>query len=133
METRSSLQRVDEAEHLLQELWERDERYITKTIAHDGATRTVLFALRQGERILLERTLGDLALRVVAGHIELHEGDVWDQLPYLIRHTEGACSFFALYDHSIDLPIGTLLLLDPALPHDLEALDDSAFVLDIRA
>jgi hypothetical protein len=132
VETCSSLQRVDEAEHLLHELWERDERYITKTIARDDSTRMVMFALRQGTRILLERTLGDLALRVVAGHIELHEGDVWDQLPYLIRHTEGACSFFALYDHSIDLPIGTLLLLDPELPHDLEALDDSAFVLDIR-
>ncbi|MDX2087722.1 MAG: hypothetical protein SFX73_07725 [Kofleriaceae bacterium] len=133
MEPRISLQRVDEAEHLLHELWGCDERYISKTIAHEDASRTVLFALRRGSRILLERTLGDLALRVVVGHIELHEGDVWDQLPYFVRHTEGACSFFSLYDHSIDLPIGALLLLDPESPHDLEALDDSAFVLDIRA
>ena len=48
-----------------------------------------------------------------------------------IRHTEGACSFFALFDHTIDLPVGSVLALDAA-PHDIEALDDSAFVLDVR-
>jgi hypothetical protein len=132
VETLSTLQRLDEAERLLHELSERDERYLTKTLDGEGTARTVLCALRQGSRIFLERTLGDLALRVIAGHLELHAGDVWDQLPYLIRHTEGGCSFFKLYDHSIDLPVGALLILPPELPNDVEALDDSAFVLDIR-
>jgi hypothetical protein len=128
-----TLQRLDEAEQLLHELAARDERLLTRTLGRAGAMRTDLFALRQGSRIILERALGDLAIRVVAGHLELHAGDVWDQLPYFIRHTEGACSFFSLYDHSIDLPVGALLILGGELPRDVEALDDSAFVLELRA
>lgn len=133
MEPLRTLQRLGEAEQLLRELTARDEHLLTRTLARAGAMRTDLFALRQGSRILLERALGDLAIRVVAGHLELHAGDLWDQLPFVIRHTEGACSFFSLYDHSIDLPVGALLILGGELPHDVEALDDSAFVLELRA
>ncbi len=101
-----------------------------KPLAGNGGLRSMLFALRSGCRIRAERAR-NASLRVLTGHIELHVGDDWDMLPFLIRHTEGACSFFALYDHTIDLPHGSLLVLDPAFPHDVEALDDSAFILEV--
>jgi hypothetical protein len=101
-----------------------------KTLAIRPDVSTMLFALKHGCRIRVDPASGGVLLRVVAGHVELHVGDVWDELPYLIRHTEGACSFFSLYDHNIDLPAGSMVVVEPALPHDIEALDDSAFLLD---
>lgn len=97
---------------------------------HDEVSM-LLFAMKAGCRIGIDPARGGVDIRVVDGHLELHVGDAWDQLSYVIRHTEGACSFFALFDHTIDLPAGSMLLLD-ALPHDIEALDDSAFILDLR-
>lgn len=110
----------------------RHDGWSTKTLATHDDVSTVLFAMKTGCRVGVDPARAGVQIRVVGGHIELHVGDAWDQLPYPIRHTEGACSFFALYDHTIDLPVGSVLVLDAA-PHDIEALDDSAFILDIRS
>ena len=118
-----------EIDALRQEAAWRDDGYCARTLVSDADLRTVLFAMKGGSWIPARLERGGVSLRVLAGHLEVHVGDAWDMLPYLIRHTEGACSFFSLYDHTIDLPVGSLLPLDPELPHDVEALDDSAFIL----
>jgi hypothetical protein len=110
----------------------RHDRWSAKTFASHNDFSITLFAMKAGCRIGLDPTRGGVQISVVDGHLELHIGDAWDQLSYPIRHTEGACSFFALFDHTIDLPVGSLLALD-GIPHDIEALDDSAFVLDVRS
>jgi hypothetical protein len=110
----------------------RHNGWSAKTLASRDDVSTVLFAMKSGCRIGVDPAGDTVQIRVVGGHIELHVGDAWDQLPYPIRHIEGACSFFALFDHTIDLPVGSVLELDAATPHDIEALDDSAFILDIR-
>ncbi len=110
----------------------RPDRWSAKTFARHDDFSLTLFAMKAGCRIGLDPASGGVQINVVDGHLELHIGDAWDQLSYPIRHTEGACSFFALFDHTIDLPVGSVLALD-GIPHDIEALDDSAFVLDVRS
>jgi hypothetical protein len=110
----------------------RHNGWSAKILASHEDVSTVLFAMEAGCRIGVEPAKGGAQIRVVTGHIELHVGDAWDQLPYPIRHIEGACSFFALFDHTIDLPVGSVLELDATSSHDIEALDDSAFIRDIR-
>jgi len=117
-----------EIDALRQEAAWRDFGYSARTLVDDPDQRTVLFAMTSGTRIQTDRASG-ASIRVLAGHLELHVGDDWDMLPFLIRHTEGACSFFSLYEHTIDLPVGSLFALDPRLTHDVEALEDSAFIL----
>ena len=74
--------------------------------------------------------------RVLAGHLDLHVGkhcgDEWDLLPFWVRHTEGACSFYALDDDTIDLSVGSFVVLEPDLVQDIEAIADSAFVVTKR-
>lgn len=109
----------------------RRDGWSTKSLVCEDDVSIVLFAMKSGCRISVEPA-GGVHIRVVDGHVELHAGDAWDQLSFEIRHTEGACSFFALFDHTIDLPAGSVIELDD-LPHDIEALDDSAFILDVRS
>ena len=47
-------------------------------------------------------------MQAIAGHIRMH-----------------------VHDKVFDLPAGHLLALERALPHDVEALEDSAFLLTI--
>jgi hypothetical protein len=130
--TRDAHALATEIESLRQDVELRHAGFSAKTIADDAEIRTMLCVMRSGHRIRANRH-GTAWLRVLAGHLELHLGDVYDMLPYEVRHTEGACSFFALYDHSIDLSVGSLLVLDPGVPRDVEALDDSAFLLDVES
>lgn len=110
----------------------RADGWSAKALASHDDVSTMLFAMKAGCRIGVDPARGGVDIRVIDGHLELHVGDAWDQLSYPIRHTEGACSFFALYEHTIDLPVGSVLVLD-ATPHDVEALDDSAFLLEVRS
>lgn len=126
------LELAQEIRALYDDAASRHDGWSAKTLAtHDDVSLT-LFAMKAGCRIGVDSAGGGVHIRVIDGHLELHVGDVWDQLPYPIRHTEGACSFFALFDHTIDLPVGSVIALDAA-PHDIEALDDSAFILDVRS
>jgi hypothetical protein len=128
---------VDELDALRRELIRHAEGYCTKTLIRDLDLSRELFAIKGGVRMREGRARSGASIQVLTGHLALHVGnhcgDDWDMLPYYIRNTEGACSFFALDDDMIDLPIGTVLVLDPTLPPDLEALDDSAFLLDVTS
>ena len=127
---------VQEIDALRREAALRDTGYCAKTVVRGMNVRTVLFAMRGGTRMREDRARGGVLIRVLAGHLELHVGktcgDEWDMLPYVIRHTEGACGFFSLDDDTIALPVGSLLALDPSSPNDVEAVEDSAFILDVR-
>jgi quercetin dioxygenase-like cupin family protein len=79
-----------------------------KTLVKHDTLRIVLTALRAGARIPEHRTEGRISIQLLRGHM-------------LVR-AEG---------RTFDLAVGSLLALDQGLPHDVEALDDSAFLLTI--
>jgi len=70
--------------------------------------RIVLEVMRQGARMERRRaeTEGCMALQVLSGRIRLEVGD----------------------DH-LDLAAGRLVALDRTVPHDIEALEESAFLI----
>ena len=54
------------------------------------------------------KTTGRISVQVLSGHVQVH-----------------------VEDKVFDLPAGHLLALDRALPHDVKAMEDSAFLLTI--
>lgn len=79
-----------------------------KTLVKFDDLRIVLMALRAGARVPEHRSRGRISIQTVVGHI--------------VVRAEG---------RTFDLGIGALLALDQGLPHDVEALEDSAFLLTI--
>lgn len=68
----------------------------------------VLIALKTHARLPGHQTDGRISIQTVAGHV-------------LVR-AQG---------RTFDLPTGRLLALDQGVPHDVEALDESTFLLTI--
>jgi quercetin dioxygenase-like cupin family protein len=87
---------------------EWDSGQNAKTLVKYDDFRVVLTALKARSRLPLHQTKGRVSIQTVAGHI-------------LVR-AEG---------RTFDLPTGTLLALDQNLPHDVEALEESAFLITI--
>jgi quercetin dioxygenase-like cupin family protein len=80
----------------------------SKTIVKHADFRIVLIVL-QSKAILHEhKAAGSISVQVVKGHIQMH-----------------------VKDEIFDLPAGHLLALNHAIPHDVQALEDSAFLLTI--
>ncbi len=79
-----------------------------KTLVKYDDFRVVLTALKARARLPGHQTEGRISIQTVAGHIQVR--------------AEG---------RTFDLPTGRLLALDQGLPHDVEALEDSAFLLTI--
>jgi quercetin dioxygenase-like cupin family protein len=79
-----------------------------KTLVKYEDFRVVLTALKARARLPGHQTRGRISIQTVAGRI-------------LVR-AEG---------RTFDLPTGTLLALDRDLPHDVEALEESAFLITI--
>jgi quercetin dioxygenase-like cupin family protein len=79
-----------------------------KTLVKYDDLRIVLTALRGGRRIPAHKTEGRISIHAVAGRLRVH-----------------------VRDRVFDLPAGRLLALEQAVPHDVEALEDSAFLLTI--
>ena len=79
-----------------------------KTLVKYEDFRVVLTALKARARLPGHQTRARISIQTVAGHI-------------LVR-AEG---------RTFDLPTGTLLALDRDLPHDVEALEESAFLITI--
>lgn len=80
----------------------------SRTLVKFDDLRIVLMALRARARVPGHQTKGRISIQTVVGHI-------------LVR-AEG---------RTFDLRSGALLALDQGLPHDVEALEDSAFLLTI--
>jgi len=79
-----------------------------KTLIKYDDFRVVLTVLKAGMRIPGHQTEGRISIHTVAGHIQVR--------------AQG---------RTFDLSAGSLLALDRGLPHDVEALEDSALLLTI--
>lgn len=79
-----------------------------KTLVKFPDFRVVLIVMRGRTRIPGHHADGRICVHAVTGRIRLH-----------------------LPDGTFDLPAGQMLALDRAVPHDVEAVEDSAFLLTI--
>jgi quercetin dioxygenase-like cupin family protein len=80
----------------------------SKTLVKQPDLRVVLTALRRGARIAEHTTAARLCVQVLAGHLRMRA----DGRTFNLRH-------------------GHLLALDWGQPREIEALDDSAFLLTL--
>lgn len=79
-----------------------------KTLVKNPHLRIVLIVLKKGVRMTQHKAAGPISIQTIAGRIKL-----------------------SLPEQDVELPAGHLLVLERALPHDVEALRDSAFLLSI--
>lgn len=79
-----------------------------KTLVKYDDFRVVLTALKAHARLPEHRAPGRISVQTVSGHIQVR--------------AQG---------RTFELPPGTLLTLDQDIPHDVQALEDSAFLLTI--
>jgi quercetin dioxygenase-like cupin family protein len=79
-----------------------------RTLVKYDDLRVVLTALKARARLPGHQTEGRISIQIVVGHIQVR--------------AEG---------RTFDLPAGSLLALDQGIPHDVEALEESAFLLTI--
>jgi quercetin dioxygenase-like cupin family protein len=97
-----------EMEHLRQEeLWQH-MGHNARTLVKHPDFRIVLTVLKAGTRLQGHQAAGSISVQALSGHLRLH-------LPEL----------------TVELLAGHLLALGRALPHDVEAVEDSAFLLSI--
>jgi len=82
--------------------------HTARTLVREPAIRVVLIVMRAGAKIAQHRSQETASIHTLAGHVRL-----------------------ALPDRTVDLPTGRLLVIAPGLPHDVEALGDSAFLLTL--
>ena len=80
----------------------------SKTMVKHPDLRLVLTVMKANTSIHEHSAAGSISVHTVAGHIRMH-----------------------VAGREFDLPAGHLLALDAAVPHDVEALEESAFVLTI--
>jgi len=80
----------------------------SKTLVKHPDFRVVLTVLKSNARLHEHRAAGRISVQAIAGHIRMH-----------------------VLEKTIDMPAGHMLALERALPHDVEALEDSAFLLTI--
>lgn len=99
---------VAEADRLREEeSWQRNRRN-AKTLVKEPDFRVVLVVLQPGARLEEHHAPGRISIHTVQGHVRVRvPGD------------------------AVDLPTGHLLTLEPNIVHDVEAQDDSTFLLTI--
>lgn len=90
-----------------EETWQRTGRH-ARTLVKDADLRVVLIALGEGMRMEEHHAPGRITVQTLAGRLTLR--------------AEG---------QTVDLPVGHVLTLGPAIPHDVEAREESAFLLTI--
>ncbi len=92
----------------------RDESWLqttgrsAKTLVKYPDLRIVLIAMKANTRMHEHTAAGKISVHSLNGHIRLH-----------------------LPEQVVDLPAGHLLALDQCVPHDVEASEDSAFLLTL--
>ncbi len=79
-----------------------------KTLVKFPDFRIVLVVLKAGVVIHEHRTAGRISVQTLAGRIRMH-----------------------VHEQTLDLPHGSVLILDHAVKHDIEAVEESAFLLTI--
>ena len=108
----SSVLQFDLASELEQlyrdEAWLQPTGRSSKTLAKYSDLRIVLIAMKANTRMPEHTAAGRISVHTLKGHIRLH-----------------------LPERVVDLPAGHLLALDPCVAHDVEASEDSAFLLTV--
>ena len=80
----------------------------SKTLVKHPDLRIVLLTMRAKMSVHEHKTAARISVQTISGHIRL-------RLP----------------DRTVELPAGQLLVLDQCVPHDVEAEEDSAFLLTL--
>ena len=80
----------------------------SRTLAKYDDVRVVLMALQAGARVPEHKTEGRLSVHVLSGHIQVRASG-----------------------RTFSLRPGGLLAIDQGVPHDVEALEESAFLLTV--
>ena len=91
-----------------EEAWLQGTGPSSKTLVKHPDLRIVLLAMRKQMSMHEHRTAARISMQTLAGHIRL-------RLP----------------DRMVELPTGQMLVLDQCVPHDVEAQEDSAFLLTL--
>lgn len=91
-----------------QQSWQQGAGRSSKTLVKHPDLRVVLILLKANTRMHEHKTTARISIQTISGHIRLH-----------------------LAEHALELSAGHLLALDQCLPHDVEALEDSAFLLTL--
>ena len=99
----------EEAHELLaQESWRNGAERSSKTLVKYSDLRLVLVAMKAGTLIQEHRTEGPVSIHCIRGRLRV-----------------------AAQNQIVDLPVGDLLALDCAVPHRVEAMEESVFLLTI--
>ena len=98
-----------EIEHLqCEESWQRGSGRSSKTLVKHPDFRIVLVAMRRNTEIKEHRAEGRISIQTIVGHVLL-------KLP----------------QQTVEVPADHLLALDRCITHDVEAVEESAFLLTI--
>jgi quercetin dioxygenase-like cupin family protein len=99
---------LNEAEALRREpAWQQGDRN-AKTFVKEGDLRVVLTVIKQGAVVKEHQAPGTAVVQTLSGHIALR--------------VEG---------QAVELPAGEMVILEANLPHDVEAVEESAFTITI--
>ena len=90
-----------------EESWHQGDRN-ARTLVQEPGLRVVLTLLKEGARIREHRTDGSVTIQTLQGYVRLETPD-----------------------ETIDLLPGRLLTLRPGVPHDVDGVEQSAFLLTI--
>ena len=90
------------------ESWQNPTGRSSKTLVKHPDLRIVLIAMKANTRMHEHTAAGRISVHTLSGHVRLH-------LPKRV----------------VDLPAGNLVALDQCVPHDVEASEDSAFLLTL--
>ena len=91
-----------------EESWNNETGRSSKTLVKYPDLRIVLVLMKANTRMHEHKTTARISVQTIHGHIRLH-----------------------LSERTVDLPPGNLVALDQCLEHDVEALEESAFLLSI--
>jgi quercetin dioxygenase-like cupin family protein len=87
--------------------WQKGDRN-SRTLVHESQLRIIVTTMKAGARLHEHRTEGAVSIQTIQGHVRLSTA-------------QGV----------VDLPEGRLVAVRSGVSHDLEALDESAFLLTI--
>jgi quercetin dioxygenase-like cupin family protein len=87
--------------------WQQNDRN-AKTFVKEADLRMVLTVLKQGAVVTEHRAPGTAVVQALSGRIRLR-----------------------IADRLVELPAGHVVILERDLPHDVEALEESAFAITI--
>jgi quercetin dioxygenase-like cupin family protein len=88
--------------------WLRGTGRSSKTLVKHADLRIVLISMKANTRMHEHKATARISIQTISGHVRLN-----------------------LAEQTVDLPAGQQLVLDQCLPHEVEALADSAFLLTL--